>query len=68
MIDCVLPKLVPSLTKQLGLPPPIDLMSFLGGPMHTNKSAMPGLHPDCDGYELLGHYIAQEVFKIQKTE
>jgi len=64
VIDCVLPKLVPSLTKQLGLPPPLDLLTFLGGPTHTNKSAMPGLHPDCDGYELLGHYIAHEVFKV----
>ena len=64
VIDCVLPTLVSSLTKQLGLPPPLDLMSFLGGPTHTNRSAMPGLHPDCNGYKLLGHYIAKTVFKV----
>ena len=59
----VLPKLVPKLTEQLGLPPPLDLLTFLGGPTHTNKSAMPGLHPDCNGYLLLGHYIAKTIFQ-----
>ena len=53
---------MPKLTEQLGLPPPLDLLTFLGGPTHTNKSAMPGLHPDCDGYQLLGHYIAKTIF------
>ena len=52
LIACVLPNLISSLTKQLGLPPPLDLLSFLGGPTHTNQSAIPGLHPDCAGESL----------------
>ena len=63
-IDCVLPKLVPKITADLGLPTPLDLLSFLGGPTETNKSAMPGLHPNCDGYDMIGHYVAKELFGV----
>ena len=38
----VLPQLVPELNKELGIAPPVDLLSFLGGPTNTNKTAMPG--------------------------
>lgn len=64
MIDCVLPVLIPELTKDLGLAAPVDLLSFFGGPTHTNKTAMPGLHPDCNGYEAMAGYIAKEVFGV----
>lgn len=71
-INCVLPKLVPLLTAQINakkpqLDPPIpeleviDLLTFLGGPDHTNKSAQPGLHPNCDGYELIGNYLKHRI-------
>jgi len=64
VIDCVLPQLVPELNKELGIAPPVDLLSFLGGPTNTNKTAMPGLHPDCAGYELIGHYLAKTIFNV----
>jgi len=63
-IDCVLPKLVPEITAELGLPAPVDLLSFLGGPTETNKTAMPGLHPNCNGYLMIGHYLAKELFGV----
>lgn len=63
-IDCVLPKLVPKITAELGLPAPVDLLSFLGGPTETNKTAMPGLHPNCNGYNLIGHYLAEVLFQV----
>lgn len=40
--QAVLPQLVPELNKELGIAPPVDLLSFLGGPTNTNKTAMPG--------------------------
>mmetsp|Transcript_6862 Transcript_6862/g.17679 ORF Transcript_6862/g.17679 Transcript_6862/m.17679 type:complete len:252 (-) Transcript_6862:613-1368(-) len=64
VIDCVLPKLIPELTMELGLAPPLDLLSLFGGPLNTNKTALPGLHPDCDGYTLMAHFIAKQVFGV----
>merc|ERR1711935_879978 len=64
VIDCVLPQIVPQLNKELGLAPPVDLLSFIGGPTHTNKTLMPGLHPDCNGYVAIGHYLAKVLFNV----
>lgn len=64
VIDCVLPKVVPALTKELGLAPPLDMLAFFHGPDHTNKTAMPGLHPNCNGYKAMGGYIAKKVFGV----
>lgn len=64
VIDCVLPPLVSQLTKQLGLPSPLDMLTLFGGPNHTNKTAMPGLHPNCNGYTLMGEHIAKALFGV----
>lgn len=66
VIDCVLPKVIPQLTQELGLAPPLDLLTFFGGPTNTNKSAMPGLHPDCNGYTIMGEFIAKELFNVTR--
>lgn len=66
-IDCVLPKIVPKITAELGLPAPVDLLTFFGGPTDTNKSAMPGLHPNCNGYIMIGHYLAKVLFGVGAT-
>lgn len=62
VIDCILPKLVTNLTASIQLPPPIDLLTFFGGPDHTNKALMPGLHPSCDGYISIAQYLEKELF------
>lgn len=62
VIDCILPKIVPELTASVGLPPPINLFKFFGGPDNTNKSLMPGLHPDCDGYTAIASFLAKQIF------
>lgn len=66
-IDCVLPKMVPEIAADLGLPDPLDLLSLLGGPVETNKTAMPGLHPNCNGYSMIGHYVAKEIFGVESS-
>lgn len=64
IIDCVLPTVVPAVAKGLSLPAPLDLVSLLGFPHNTNKSAIPGLHPSCGGYTMIGQYIAKELFGV----
>jgi lysophospholipase L1-like esterase len=64
VIDCIMPDLIPSLTTDLGLPAPVDLFKLFGGPDHTNKTVMPGLHPNCAGYTVIGHYLAKELFGV----
>lgn len=68
VINCVLPEVVPTLTTALGLAAPLDLLTFFGGPTHTNASAMPGLHPDCNGYSILGAYVASKVFEVFRSK
>ena len=65
VINCRLPVIVPEMTKEVGLTePPLDLFHYLGGPDHTNTSALPGLHPGCDGYRFIGAYIANKLFGV----
>ena len=64
IIDCVLPKAVTAVAQGLSLPPPVDMLSLLGFPKNTNKSAIPGLHPSCGGYELMGRFIGKELFGV----
>jgi lysophospholipase L1-like esterase len=63
VIDCILPTLVPKLTASVGLAPPISLFGFFGGVDSTNKTLMPGLHPDCDGYTAIAHYLVKQLFQ-----
>jgi lysophospholipase L1-like esterase len=62
IINCVLPTVVPTVAKTLALPAPLDMLSLLQFPGHVNQTLMPGLHPSCDGYTLMGQYIAKELF------
>ena len=62
VINCILPVVVPAVAKALQLPAPLDLLSLLGFPGHVNITAMPGLHPSCEGYTTIGRYIAKELF------
>jgi hypothetical protein len=59
-----MPDLIPSLTTDLGLPAPVDLFKLFNGPNDTNKTVMPGLHPNCAGYTVIGKYIAKELFGV----
>jgi hypothetical protein len=58
----VIPTVVPAVAKALKLPPPLDLLSLLGFPGRVNQTAMPGLHPSCEGYTTIGQYIAKTLF------
>lgn len=60
----MLPKLVPQIAAELNAFKVIDMLTFFGGPTDTNKTAMPGLHPDCTGYTMMGHYLAKELFGV----
>jgi lysophospholipase L1-like esterase len=62
IINCVIPTVVPAVAKALKLPPPLDLLSLLGFPGRVNQTAMPGLHPSCEGYTTIGQYIAKTLF------
>ena len=62
VIDCILPKLVTQLTASVGLPAPVDLLKFFHGPDNTNKTAMPGLHPNCAGYTAIAEYLSGLLF------
>jgi lysophospholipase L1-like esterase len=62
VIDCILPKLVPKLTAEVGLAPPLSLFEFFGGVDSRNKTLMPGLHPDCNGYSAIAHYLVKQLF------
>eukprot|EP01046_Picozoa_sp_COSAG06_P012172 COSAG06_NODE_706_length_12904_cov_11.211636_11_plen_311_part_00 len=62
VIDCILPKLVPKLTAAVGLAPPVSLFEFFGGVDSKNSTLMPGLHPDCNGYIAIAHYLAKQLF------
>ena len=62
IIDCVLPTVVPAVAKALQLPAPLNMLTLLGFPGHVNRTLMPGLHPSCDGYTVMGDYIAKELF------
>jgi hypothetical protein len=64
VINCILPRLLPVLASEVGLPPPVDLLTFFGGPKHTNASIMPNLHPNCDGYLAMGRFVAKQVFGV----
>jgi hypothetical protein len=62
VIDCILPKLVPELTAEVGLLPPINLLKLFNGPDNTTKSLMPSLHPNCAGYIAIAHYVQSQLF------
>jgi lysophospholipase L1-like esterase len=63
VINCLLPKLVPQLGSKIGLGAPLDMLSLFDGPDNTNKTLMPGLHPDCAGYTVMGEFIAKQLFE-----
>ena len=68
IINCVLPAVVPQVAHALKLPAPLDLLTLLGFPGHVNTTAMPGLHPSCEGYTTIGRFIAKSLFSFKLTE
>lgn len=62
IIDCLLPKIIANISADLGLPAPVDLLTLLGGPTDVDKVAIDSLHPNCAGYNMIGHYLAKELF------
>jgi lysophospholipase L1-like esterase len=65
IINCMIPNVVPEVAASLQLPAPLNLLSLLGFPGGVNKTAMPGLHPSCEGYTTIGQYIARALFPSQ---
>ena len=63
-INCELPQIIPKINTELGLPSPIDLLTLLGGPTDTNKTAIDSLHPNCAGYALIGRHLAKQLFGV----
>lgn len=62
VINCELPGRVSQLAFEMNLPQPLDLLTLFHGPDHTDIKQMPGLHPNCEGYRTIGHYVASEYF------
>jgi|EP01046_Picozoa_sp_COSAG06_P001152 hypothetical protein len=62
IINCVLPNIVRQVALELKLPAPVDMLSFFQFPGVVNKTLIPVLHPSCEGYSVMGQYIAKELF------
>ena len=62
IINCVLPSIVRQVALELKLPAPVDMLSFFQFPGVVNKTLIPVLHPSCEGYSVMGQYIAKELF------
>ena len=63
-INCLLPQIIPKISSEVDLPAPVDLLTFLGGPTDTNKTAIDSLHPNCAGYTLIGRHLAKQLFGV----
>jgi hypothetical protein len=62
IINCVLPIVIRQVAQELKLPAPVDMLSLFQFPGTVNKSLIPVLHPSCQGYNVMGQYVAKQLF------
>jgi hypothetical protein len=51
--------------QELKLPAPVDMLSFFQFPGVVNKTLIPVLHPSCEGYNVMGQFLAKKLFSTE---